>query len=156
MLFQTQYSKADRFPCPSGSRYKDEFQLVTDPDGNSRLEKTGVKDVYQEIQSYKDGCTIENIVRRALNGDLSVLSARPPVYGDTTFAANDLIAANEAIKQAQDIYKTLPADKRSKYGSFDAFVRSFGSLQGIKDFFTPVKKEVAKKEVTNNDAAASV
>lgn len=142
-MFLTQYDKDHGRSVPSGSRYKDEFQLVTEPDGNTHLEKSGTKDLYQEIQSYIDSCTIENIVRRALNGDTTALGQRQGVYGDARFDANDLIAANEAVKQAQSIYKALPAEKRAEFGSFDSFVKSFGTLDGINKLFTkPKNKEV--------------
>lgn len=145
-MFLTQYDKGWRRPCHSGSRYVDEFQLVTEPDGNTHLEKTGSKDLYQEIQSYKDGCLIDNIVRRAVNGDFSVLSRGSDVYGEATFDAYDLIAANDAVKQAQSIYKSLPAEKRAEYGSFDAFVKTFGSLDGIKKFMKPAEKKKSSEQ----------
>lgn len=154
-MFLTTYDRDASRSVPSGSRYKDEFQLVTEPDGNTHLEVTGTKDVYKEIQSYKDGCMIENIVRRALNGDPTALSRHSDAFGDVRFDANDLIAANEAIKRAQAIYRSLAPEKRAEYGNFDAFVKSFGSLDGIKKLFAsqkaaPEKAKDALKEVKSD------
>ena len=86
-MFLTTYDRDASRSVPSGSRYKDEFQLVTEPDGNTHLEVTGTKDIYKEIQSYKDGCMIENIVRRALNGDPTALSRHAEAFGDVRFDA---------------------------------------------------------------------
>lgn len=154
-MFATQYDRFQHYHSPSGSRMKDVFQLVTEPDGNTRLVKTCVKDVYQEIQSYKASCQIENIVRRALNGDPTALAKRQGVFGDTTFDGGDLIAANEAIKQAQAIYRGLPAEKRAEYGSFDNFVRSFGTLDGIKNFVKPSEKASKATEAPEEASGGS-
>ena len=151
-MFLTTYDRDASRSVPSGSRYKDEFQLVTEPDGNTHLEVTGTKDIYKEIQSYKDGCMIENIVRRALNGDPTALSRHAEAFGDVRFDANDLIAANEAIKRAQSIYRSLAPEKRAEYGNFDEFVKSFGSLDGIKKYMNPSKKDSAKQEEVNSNA----
>lgn len=154
-MFLTQYDKGIRHPVPAGSRYKTEYQLETEPDGNTHLVEVGTKDIYQEIQSFKDSCTLENIVRRALNGDPTALQQRQGVFGDARFDANDLIAANNAVKQAQNVYRSLSAEKRAEYGSFDEFVKSFGTIEGINKLFAPHKAapeeaSVALKEVMSD------
>ena len=60
-MFKTTYDRDPRelFCAPSGSRMKQDYQLVTEPDGNTHLEMVGVTDIYQQIQSYREGCTIE-------------------------------------------------------------------------------------------------
>lgn len=145
-MFLTTYDHGIRHSAPSGSRYKTEYQLETEPDGNTHLVEVGIKDIYQEIQSFKDSCTLENIVRRALNGDPTALQQRQGVFGDARFDANDLIAANNAVKQAQNVYRSLSADKRAEYGSFNEFLKSFGTIEGINKFFAP--QEAASEEVS--------
>lgn len=142
-MFKTQYSKHDRCFAPAGDRIRAKYELVIDPDGNRHLEESGVEDQYERIQSFKDGCTIENIVRRALNGDPNALSRAQGVYCDTTLLPNDLIAADEAIRRAEAIYKALPADQRSKFGSFRDFISNFGSLEKIQAFLHPEKEAPA-------------
>lgn len=144
-MFKTQYSKHERRHAPSGDRMRVKYELVIDPDGNRRLEKSGIEDQYERIQSYKDGCTIENIVRRALMGDPDALSRAQGVYCDATLLPNDLIAADEAIRRAEAIYKALPASQRAEYGSFREFIGNFGSLEKIQAFLKPEKKKVSKK-----------
>lgn len=136
-MFKTQYSKHERKFAPVGSRSRVTYQLEIDPDGNRRLVETGVEDQYERIQSFKEGCTIENIVRRAMNGDPNALSRAQGVYCDTTLLPNDLIAADEAIRRAEAIYKALPASKRSEFGSFRDFISNFGSLDKIQAFLNP-------------------
>lgn len=154
-MFKTQFCKHERRYAPSGERMRVKRQLVIDPDGNRRLEEVGVEDQYERIQSFKDGCTIENIVRRALNGDPNALSRAQGVYCDTTLLPNDLIAADEAIRRAEAIYKALPASKRSEFGSFREFIGNFGSLDKIQAFLNPDKKKVEIKANEGGQANAS-
>lgn len=134
-MFRSQFDSHERRHAPSGSRFRETKQLVIDPDGNRRLEVTGTEDVYERIQSFKDECTIENIVRRALNGDPNALSKAQGVYCDTTLLPNDLISAHEAVSRAEAIYKALPAAKRQELGSFRDFISKFGTLEGIQSLF---------------------
>lgn len=154
-MFRSQYDSHERRHAPSGSRFRVTKQLVIDPDGNRRLEVTGTEDVYERIQSFKDECTIENIVRRALNGDPYALSKAQGVYCDTTLLPTDLISAYEAISRAEAIYKALPAAKRQELGSFRDFLSKFGTLEGIQSLFAEDKKS-NKKAAPAADPAPAV
>ena len=144
-MFKTQYSKHERRHAPSGDRMRVKYELVIDPDGNRHLEESGVEDQYERIQSFKDGCTIENIVRRALNGDPNALSRAQGVYCDATLLPNDLIAADEVVRRAEAIYKALPASQRAEFGTFREFISNFGSLEKIQAFLNPEKEKVSEK-----------
>lgn len=134
-LFYTPLNRPFRRTSPVGSRIKKKYQLETDPDGRRILVETGVTDVYEQIQSYKNECLIENIVKRHLAGDPTALAKTQGVYCDTTLIPNDLISAHEAVKQAESIYKRMPADVRGQYASFKDFVNNFGSLENIQKFY---------------------
>lgn len=129
------YMRSGRVFSPAGVKTKVTYQLQIEPDGNRKLVETGVEDVYEKIQSYKESSMIENIVKRAANGDLSVLAQRQGVYIDTTLLPTDLITANEAVRRAEAVYKSLPADVRSEYGGFKEFVQAFGTLEGVQAFY---------------------
>lgn len=134
-LFYTPINRPVRRTSPVGSRMKKNYQLETDPDGRKILVETGVTDVYECIQSYKNECLIENIVKRHLAGDPTALAKTQGVYCDTTLIPKDLISAHEAVKQAESIYKRMPADIRGQYASFKEFVNNFGSLENIQKFY---------------------
>ena len=138
-----------KFAAPCGFRLRVKHKLVIDPDGNRFLEESGVEDQYERIQSFKEACTIENIVSRALNGDPSALAKRQGVYIDTTLLPTDLISANEAVKRAEAIYKGLSAKQREEYGSFRDFIGKFGTLKGIQSVLNPKSENVAKEETPN-------
>lgn len=118
---------------PLGSKIRPEFKLVIEPDGNRRLEQTGVRDQYEITQSYKQACNIESILKRA-EYDPTVLQKCQGVYCDTTLLPQDLISATAAVRRAEELYSSLPADVRSRYGGFNAFIEQFGSLEGIQGF----------------------
>lgn len=133
--FYTPLDRPARRCAPVGSRIKVTYQAEIDPDGRKILVETGVTDIYEKIQAYKDDCLVENIVRRYLAGDVTALSKSQGVYCDTTLIPKDLISAHEAVKQAESIYKRLPADVRGQYSSFKEFVNNFGTLENIKNFY---------------------
>ena len=151
--FRTQYDPVVLTPSPSGDKLKKEFQLEIEPDGNRRLVETGVKDVYAEIQSYKYSCTVQNVVKRALGGDMSALAKQQGVFCDQTLLPTDLITANEAVRQVETVYRKLPADVRAKYGGFNEFVKAFGTLEGVRDFYANLTNPPARSE--KSDTAQS-
>lgn len=140
-LFYTPFDRPARRFSPVGSRTKINYQLDIDPDGRKILVETGVTDVYEKIQSYKNDCLVENIVRRYLAGDTMALSKSQGVYCDTALIPKDLISAHEAVRQAESIYKHLPADVRGRYSSFKEFVNNFGTLENIKNFYDSFNSE---------------
>ena len=126
---------------PLGSKVRPEYKLVIEPDGNRRLEQTGVCDQYEITQSYKQACSIESILKRA-EYDPSVLQKCQGVYCDATLLPQDLISATAAVRRAEELYSSLPADVRSGYGNFNAFIEQFGSLEGIQGFIKSMNPSV--------------
>lgn len=135
-MFLTQYSKQRAaHVTPSGERMRVKRQLVIEPDGNRHLVDVKIIDQYEQIQSYKDACMVENIVKRAINGDSSVLAATQGVCYDTRLLPQNLIEANEALNKAKSVYASLDAKQRSKVGSFNQFINQFATLDSIRKAF---------------------
>lgn len=135
-MFLTQYTKKRPLHVtPSGERMRVKRQLVVEPDGNRHLIDVKTIDQYEQIQSYKDACLIENIVKRAINGDTSVLAATQGISYDTRLLPQNLIEANEAINKAKCVYASLDAKQRSKVGSFNQFINQFATLDSIRKAF---------------------
>ena len=89
------------FYTPSGEdiipTYKKQFV-----DGRNQLIKTGIKNIYDEIQASKDECDIKKIMERCQCGDFSALNARTnPIYGDFSEANKSLNEFNTLQKNAQ-------------------------------------------------------
>ena len=144
--FYSVVNRPPSFKAPCGDRIKKTFQLDVDPDGRKILRETGVVDVYEQIQSYKEECLIENIVKRALAGDPTALAKTQGVYCDTTLIPKDLISAHEAVRQAESIYKRLSPDVRGQFASFKEFVDQFGTLDKINEFYAKLTNAKARSE----------
>lgn len=115
----------DDFTSPSGSKTKVKHILKIDPDGTRRLVEDGIIDVYEQIQSFKESCNIESIIKRVSNGEIDLLNINPGIYTDVAAIPEDLISSYKAFDRASDYYRNLPADVRGKFGSFEAFLESF-------------------------------
>lgn len=130
-----------RFYANTGSKTKPIHTLKIDPDGTRFLVEIGIEETYEKIQSYKDGCSIENIIKRAMSGDLAVLNANPGVYADFTLIPNNLISAYKAVESASAFYRSIPSDVRSKFGSFENFLSNFENTESIAAYFESLTKE---------------
>lgn len=145
--------RSGRVFSPAGAKTKVTYRLQIEPDGNRNLVETGVENVYEKIQSYKESSLIENIVKRAANGDPTALSQRQGVYIDTTLLPTDLITANEAVRRAEAVYKSLPSEVRSEYGGFKEFVEAFGTLEGIQVFYDKLSGKKSEDPAPVEDPA---
>lgn len=121
----------DNFIAPSGSKTKIKHILKTEPDGTRRLVEDGVIDAYDMIQSYKDSCDIESIIKRVSNGQVDLLEANPGIYADVGAIPSDLISSYKAFDRASEYYRNLPVDIRQKFGSFEAFLESIASGEPV-------------------------
>lgn len=153
-FFDALHMRSGRAFSPVGCKTKVEYQLEIEPDGNRKLVEAGVTDMYAVIQSHKDACLVENIVKRAAAGDTTALAKAQGVYMDTTLLPTDLITANEAVKRAEAIYKGLPSDVRAEIGGFNEFVQQFGSLEGIQGFLDKLNKKTAAAQARSEDQSA--
>lgn len=139
MKFPTQYSRSGRFISNPGSRIVDIFSSSYDDDGHIHLEKTGEKNIYDEIQSHADSCEIYSILRRFQSGDVNVLSRVQGVYGDFTEYPKTYAEMLNSLNTAEQQFMSLPLDVRAKFDhSFQHWLASmdkpdFFERMGIKN-----------------------
>lgn len=111
------------FHSPSGTRLRKLYQKATDKNGAPTLIEAGVEDVYDSIQKAAVGITLEDLIRRASNGDTSAIPEVVDSYPDLTHVPKDMLEAHSMLTAARSKYDALPAELRSKYGnSFDKFL----------------------------------
>lgn len=120
----TDFVKDEFFSSP-GSKTMVKHILKIDPDGTRRLVEDGIVDVYEQIQSFKESCNIESIIKRVSSGEIDLLNINPGIYTDVAAIPEDLISSYKAFDRASEYYRNLPADIRSKFGGFEAFLESF-------------------------------
>lgn len=131
--FRSLLTAHERFFAPAGSREADTFEIQIDKKGHKSLKWVGTHDIYQDIQSYKEECSIENIIARAAAGDLNALNRTQGFYADITESPRDLAEAQREIMKLSNTFEALPAEIRAKFdNSKEVFVNEFGTEEFAK------------------------
>lgn len=150
--FSTQYDrKPKRYYSDPGSREANTYEIQIDKKtGHKTLICTGTKDIWTDIQSYKDECDIAQIMARAAAGDLNALNQRKGFYGDISETPRDLFEAQNNILKLERGFNELPAEIREKFdNSKEKFITEFGSNEWYEKMGFVETKE-AKSETTEN------
>ena len=119
-----------------------DYQIEIDKRGHKSLHKIGEHDIWEEIQSYKEECSIDNILARAAAGDPNALNQRKGFYADITDSPKTLAEAQNNILKLKQGFEKLPSEIREKFdNSKEKFVMEFGSQSWIdKMGFTKEQK----------------
>lgn len=129
MKFRTMSCERKRFPAPIGSRYAKRYQKTTD----GELMEAGVEDVYDSIQKAALGITLNDLIRRAQNGDTNAIGDVVPSYADLSKAPKDLLEAHAMLSNARASYDSLPLELRNSFGnSFDKFIAACADGSVVK------------------------
>lgn len=160
--FGTKYqTEKEKHYSPMGKRIQMEHTAHMGLDGRRTLIADNPKPIYEMIQAHKDSCDIERIVKRAINGDLSVLNAMDGQYIDITGAPASLAHAQQIIINAKEQFNKLDADTKAKFeNNPEVFVATVGTdkwneIMGInKEIETIKTKNQKKAEFEENLQAA--
>lgn len=118
-------------------------------DGQIDLVQTGVEDLQQYIDSFKDSCDISLMVQRYIAGDETALRNGNPVFMDLLGAPKNLAEAYQLNFRAEAAFNNLPVDVREKFGNnFYKFLAGAGSKEWfdslkIDPVLGPIEKEVS-------------
>lgn len=114
--FKTQYSSHPRYLTNVGSREKIVYTGEYDEKGNLELKEIGKDNLYAYIQSFKDSCDINVILKRFTNGETNVLSQKQGAYGDFTIMPKTYAEMLNRVIDAENYFNSLPVEERAKYG----------------------------------------
>lgn len=175
MILITKDSTRIRYHCPTGQHIEMRHRAIMQKDGRRELIPDRKKHTYDIIQSHLEECLIENIIKRALEGDTSVLEMMKGTYTDITGAPKSLAEAQQMIIDLKQKFDELPKDIKQKFDyNVEQYIAEFGSdawaektgvaavlaaeesarkhneelNKNIENFFTP-KNTPEKGEVTN-------
>lgn len=126
----TLFSKVKRVFNKSGNgKNVPTYSFVYDDDGRKVLRHTGDTNLYERIQSHRDECLIENIVKKSvINPD--ILNQVEGQYYDATEMPNTLLDAQRIVLQKTNEFNSLPADIRKKFDfSVDKYIVEFGTQE---------------------------
>lgn len=104
-------------PSPAGSKIQLEHRLEMGKNGRSKLVFDKKIDIYSLIQEGKEETEIEYIMRRAKEGDPSVLAAVKGQYIDITDAPNSLAEAQAFINKTSTEFMQMPYEIRHAYNN---------------------------------------
>lgn len=115
--FFTLTRKAPVRPTPAGNKIQLEHRLEMSKNGRSKLIFDKKIDIYSLIQEGKEQTEIEYIMRRAKEGDGSVLAAVKGQYIDITDAPNSLAEAQAFINRTSNEFMAMPWEIRKEYNN---------------------------------------
>lgn len=138
--------KVPKFVSNPGERYRPVYTPEIKSDGQFELVQTGVEDLQQYIDSFKDSCDVSLMVQRFLAGDETALRNGNPVFMDLVGAPKSLAEAYALNFRAEAAFENLPAEIKNQFGNnFYQFLSAVGTEQWYKALKQP---EPEVKEVS--------
>lgn len=146
-MFDTKYSgRARKMVSHVGEPVKTEFIGRYDYNGNVELVENGVRNLYDEIQSYADECSMDNILRRFAAGDVSVLSKSQGVYVDASQLPEHFVDMCNLVADVEREFNLLPVEERAKYEN--NFVKyALGQRASVADVTPAVEPQPVQPDV---------
>lgn len=156
--FRTKYDNFyTPFKAPTGEKIQIEHTPHMGLDGKRKLLKDNPKPIYEMIQASREQCEIDRIVKRAMQGDTSVLNAMEGQYVDITGAPKSLAHAQQIIINAKKQFEELDLETRKLFdNNVEIFIATAGTKEwcdkmGITEKLERQKKaEIAKAEYESN------
>lgn len=143
MKFKTAYSISTCKSSPAGSRFSKTYVRAS-VDGE--LVESGTEDVYDSIQKAAQGIRLEDLIRRARNGDPDAIPQPLDSYGDISHMPKDLLEAHGMLLDYRSKFNSLPVTLKNKYGNdFKKFLEAVGD-GSIKDAFKVNQKQADPKQ----------
>lgn len=114
--FKTQFTViGERKRAPIGAKTEMRHRASIDTNGRRQLIRDKEVAIYDLIQSHREECEIENIIRRAVEGDYNALNAVNGVFEDITNCPNSIAEAQQYIINAKEEFDKLPKDIKAKF-----------------------------------------
>lgn len=131
-IFKTAYGERERQYVPTGDGIEPVYAYEINKYGQKELVQVGETNLYEKIQESLEETKIENILKRVVAGDTTIL--RPDgIYADISEAPKNLIEARQQIQKLENLWNDLPIDTKREYGmSIENFVNESGSEKWLK------------------------
>lgn len=126
-----------------GSPIKEIREPFVNKDGSIDVRVTGKESLQDYIQSFKDSCNVEYLVKRAVNGDIDALNQRSGSYGDFTEMPKTLAEAIQRVIDAQSFFDTLSPDVKAGFDNdFNKFLAQSMDVKVLESvgLIKPVEK----------------
>ena len=103
----------NKFVTNPGDRYMLEYDTIVEPNGKVIITPAGKKDLYQEIQSWKEQTDMHYILNQMALGQYPM--RENVMYGDFTEAPENMQEAMQMMINAEKAFYELPLDTRRKF-----------------------------------------
>lgn len=118
MKFRTQFSVREKYEhhyAPTGEKIEMRHNPYMKENGRRELKKDRAINIYDLIQSHAEECKIENIIRRAVEGDYSILQKRHGQFMDITGCPSSIAEAQQFIINTKEEFEHLPKEIKAKF-----------------------------------------
>lgn len=156
MTFISSFDKTERFPMPdTNNGIEPVYTKQVNKDGSVEFVKTGEKNLYEEIQSYKDDTDINFIIARCVkDGTLSLLADNGRSSVDVSMLPDNFLDLYNLSERLKSEFLTLPVEERELFNNSPILYidkRIDGSaVKMISDFRNSLSiKEVSTDESTD-------
>lgn len=152
MRYYTAYHTPSTEPAPTGSKYEKVYEITIDLKGHKVLAESGETNIYDIIQESLEQSKIENIIRRATEGDANALQTMNGQFIDTTDVPKTLAEAQNFVIKAKNEFDQLPISIRKEFNmSAEQYIAEYGHTSwleklGVKPEPTPEPTHTEKKE----------
>lgn len=137
--------KEAKHKTPTGLKIQMEHRGEIDLKGRRHLIRDVEKPIYEIIQASREQTEIERIVKRALEGDPTVLQAREGQYTDITEAPKSIAEAQQAIINAKRNFELLDPETKKKFeNNVEIFIATAGSKEWLDKMGISAKLEKEK------------
>lgn len=102
---------------PSGEKTKQLYRARLDENGEYELVPDGIEDWYGKIQSYKESCLVDNILRRFNAGDVGALNQVQGFCADVSGMPTSMQEVLQMVNDGQELFNSLSAEVRSEFGN---------------------------------------
>lgn len=143
LKFDNLYRERKRVYSVPGSSEVPTYRPVIGDSGAIDLILDGMINIYDQIQSHKDSCDVNLMIKRFENGDLTALGTpRDPVYMDVTDMPKTYAELYQKVIDAKNEFNALPLDLREKFDfDPDKYISQMGTavwFDVMKDYYKPV------------------
>lgn len=142
LKFDNLYRERKRVFSVPGSSEVLTYRPVIGDSGAIDLIQDGMINIYDQIQSHKDSCDVNLMIKRFENGDLTALGTpRDPVYMDVTDMPKTYAELYQKVIDAKNEFNALPLDLREKFDfDPDKYISQMGTaawFDVMQDYYKP-------------------
>ena len=147
------------FYAPCGDEVEMRHRPVMKENGERVLIRDKEYRIKDLIQSHKEECEIDNIIKRAVEGDYNALNQMAGSYTDITGAPKSLAEAQQMVIDIKYRFDELPADIKAKFDyNAEKYVAEFGTDEwaektGYKAALEAENEKIAAQAKVSEDMA---